>query len=284
VIGSKLLPNHCGLGDVEKYTQGTLDRLQIDCIDLYMVHWPIDKNSMAHFASHAKIAGGGRDYAVSDQSITPDAPPTEIAFKTLMKLQATGKIKHIGVSNFGKTQLEEVLATGVKLAVNQCCYNMIFRSIEFDIIPFCIEKGIGIFAYSPLMQGLLTGRYKNADEVPIYRARTRHFDGKRDKSRHGEAGHEELLFKTIDAIRIISADSGISMPDLAIAWPLHQTGVACVIAGATKASQIESNIKAIGTKIPDDVLEKLNAATEDLKQAMGSNADLWQGGDDARIM
>ena len=94
VIGSKLLPNHCGLGDVEKYTQGTLDRLQIDCIDLYMVHWPIDKNSMAHFASHAKIAGGGRDYAVSDQSITPDAPPTEIAFKTLMKLQAAGKIKH----------------------------------------------------------------------------------------------------------------------------------------------------------------------------------------------
>ena len=94
VIGSKLLPNHCGMGDVEKYTQGTLDRLQIECIDLYMVHWPIDKNSMAHFASHAKIAGGGRDYAISDQSITPDAPPTEIAFKTLMKLQAAGKIKH----------------------------------------------------------------------------------------------------------------------------------------------------------------------------------------------
>ena len=161
---------------------------------------------------------------------------------------------------------------------------MIFRAVEFEIIPFCVERGIGVFAYSPLMQGLLTGRYKNADEVPVYRARTRHFDGKRDKSRHGEAGHEELLFKTIDAIRTVSADAGISMTDLAIAWPLHTKGVSCVIAGATKASQIESNIKAIGTKIPTDVLAQLNAATENLKQAMGPNADLWQGGDDARIM
>jgi len=92
VIGSKIVPNLCT--DVIGECNAALDRLGIDCIDLYMVHWPIDKNSMAHFASHAKIAGGGRDYAVSDQSITPDAPPTEIAFKTLMKLQAAGKIKH----------------------------------------------------------------------------------------------------------------------------------------------------------------------------------------------
>lgn len=57
VIGSKILPNHCGKGEVRKYTEGMLERLQIDSLDLLMVHWPIDKNSMAHFASHAKVRG-----------------------------------------------------------------------------------------------------------------------------------------------------------------------------------------------------------------------------------
>lgn len=74
---------------------------------------------MAHFASHATIDGGGRDYAVSDKSITPDAPPAEMAFKELQELQTEGKIKHIGTSNFGVTQLKQALSTGAKISVNQ---------------------------------------------------------------------------------------------------------------------------------------------------------------------
>merc|ERR1719166_457249 len=108
--------------------------------------------------------------------------PTEMAFKALKKCQDAGKIKHIGVSNYGVKQLKEALATGVKIAVNQLCYNLIFRAIEFEIAPFCKENGIGIFAYSPLQQAILTGKWKSADEVPDYRWRTRHFKGSRARS------------------------------------------------------------------------------------------------------
>jgi len=278
VVGSKILPNNCG--DVAASLDGTLQRLGVDCIDLYMVHWPIDKNSMAHFAGHATNEAGGRDYAVvGNDDEVGDAPPTETAFKTLMQLQKEGKVKHIGVSNFGVNQLKEALATGVKIAVNQLCYNMIFRAIEFDIVPFCNENKIGVIAYSPLMQGILTGNYKTADEVPTYRARSRQFSGKRPKSRHGEGGQEKLLFEAIDKIRTISEESGIAMSDLAVAWPLHTPGVISVIAGITKEHHVAKNVAAAAIKIPADVLQKLNDATDPLKQAMGSNADLWQGAD-----
>jgi diketogulonate reductase-like aldo/keto reductase len=79
-------------------------------------------------------------------------PSTADAFVKLMELQAAGKIRHIGVSNFGVQQLTEALATGATIAVNQVCYNLLFRGAEFEIIPFCREKDIGVIAYSPLLQ------------------------------------------------------------------------------------------------------------------------------------
>eukprot|EP00941_MAST-03F_sp_MAST-3F-sp1_P000029 g29.t1 len=279
VIGSKILPNNCL--DVSKSLDGTLSRLGVDSIDLYMIHWPIDRNSMAHFA--APVEGANRDYAETQEVSSDAVPPTQAAFQQLAALQASGKIKHIGVSNFGVAQLKEALACGVKIAVNQLCYNLIFRAPELEIIPFCESHGIGIICYSPLMQGLLTGRWSDADSVPTLRARTRHFDGKRAKSRHGEAGHEELLFKTIESIRMISKEEGISMCTLALAFPLANANVCCVVAGATKENHITSNLTGVSTKLTPAVLQKLRAATEELKVAMGSNCDLWQGGENSRI-
>ena len=93
------MPNNCG--DVEKHCLETLERLQIDSIDLFMVHWPIDVKGMAHFVSHKKTADGGRDYSELGAVKAADVPSTERAFKALVKLQKEGKIKHIGVSNFG---------------------------------------------------------------------------------------------------------------------------------------------------------------------------------------
>ena len=124
VIGSKVLPNHCS--DVRGHCEGTLQRLGVEAIDLYMVHWPISSNSMAHFAG-SHTASGGRDYATTGEVSAEDVPPSQQAFLDLMELQKEGKVRHIGVSNFGVKQLEEALATGVKLAVNQLCYNLIFR-------------------------------------------------------------------------------------------------------------------------------------------------------------
>jgi aryl-alcohol dehydrogenase-like predicted oxidoreductase len=133
------------------------------------------------------------------------------------------------------------------------------------------------------MQGILTGAYATADEVPVYRARSRHFDGKRPKSRHGEAGHEVVLFEAIGKVRAIASAAKISMAHLALAWPLHQQGVCTVIAGVTKDHHIASNATAAALKLSPEVVAKLNAATDELKMAMGGNADLWQGGTDGRI-
>jgi len=274
VIGSKILPNSCG--DVRAHCEGTLERLGVECIDLYMVHWPISESSMAHFAG-AHTASGGRDYATTGEVAAEAVPPSKQAFLDLMELQKEGKLKHVGVSNFGVAQLEEALSTGVTLAVNQLCYNLIFRAAEMEILPFCRAKGIGVLAYSPLMQGLLTGGWKTADEVPTYRARTRHFNGKRDKSRHGEEGHEALLMETLLKLRAVADESGIKLADLSVSWILAQPGITCVIAGATKPYQVEANVKAAALQLSPDVLEKLTKAGDALKEAMGPNCDLWQG-------
>jgi len=124
---------------------------------------------------------------------------------------------------------------------------------------------------------LLTGKnWSSLEDIPVYRRRTRHFDSaKNEKSRHGEAGHEGLLFKTVAKLNAISTEHGIPLSDIAVAWPLHTAGVSCVIIGATKSEQVSSNAKAVNLKLDQKLVDELNAATEELKQAMGPNADLW---------
>jgi len=95
----------------------------------------------------------------------------------------------------------------------------------------------------------------------------------------GEEGHEELLFSTLASIKAVSEECAIPMADLALAWLARQEGVTGVIAGATKLTQLEKSCAAAKLKLPDDVVAKLTAATDNLKAAMGSNADLWQGAD-----
>lgn len=287
VVGSKIKPNSCF--DVESAVEGSLTRLGLPAIDLYMVHWPLHPNSMGHFAGKKKNAEGGRDYADVDAEAADNVPDVTKTFEALQRLQAAGKIRHIGTSNFGVKDLEAALATGAKIAMNQVCYNLIFRAAELEVIPFCRQHGIGVLAYSPLMQALLTGRWKNGDELPPARARTRHFSGTRPVSRHGEAGHEKLLFDTIANIRAIAEEetasaggSPVTMADLAFAWLAAQEGVTGIIAGATKYDQLERSIKGALRKASDETIAKLTAATDALKEAMGPNIDLWQGGDNSR--
>jgi len=274
VVGSKILPNHCS--NCRNALMGTLKRLDAKSIDLYMVHWPITKVGMAHFATEGESKR--IDYSKSDSDKIKEVPPTTKAFQDLMQLQKEGLIKHIGVSNFGVIQLKEALATGVKIAVNQVAYNLLFRAVEYEVLPFCKKHNIQVLCYSPLMQGLLTGRYKSTKDVPPYRARTRHYDSRKNKlSRHGENGSEELLFKTVEKISAIAAKHGHTMVELALSWPLKQPGVSCVIAGATKESQVDSNAAASVVKISEDVIKELTESTEDLKEALGSNIDMYQG-------
>ncbi len=122
-------------------------------------------DGMAHFASAHVNAAGGRDYAAVDASAVGEVPSTAKCFAALQELQKEGKIKQIGVSNFGVKQLTEALESGVTISVNQLCYNLLFRAIEFEILPFCVKHNIQVICYSPLQQGLLTGKWKDMKEV-----------------------------------------------------------------------------------------------------------------------
>jgi len=213
-----------------------------------------------------------------------DSPSVKAAFEALADMQRNNKIKHIGISNFGVKQMTEALETGVKIICNQLAYNLVFRAIEFEIIPFCQRHGISVVCYSPLLQGLLSGKFKRVEDVPEYRARTRHFSKERTAmNRHGTKGHEKLLFETLGEIEKIATRAGISMVDLALSWPLSNPGVSCVVAGCSTASQMEANAKAVQTKLSADLLDRLDKATTALKKAMGENADMWENSEKSRI-
>jgi aryl-alcohol dehydrogenase-like predicted oxidoreductase len=206
------------------------------------------------------------------------------AFATLMALQREGKIRHIGVSNFGVKQLTEALATGAEIAANQLAYSLLTRSIEPEIMPLCREKGIGILPYMPLMQGLLTGKYRTLDEVPPMRARTRIFRGDRPLSRHGEEGAEAETVAALAAVAEMAAQKGVSMSAIALAWAAARPEISSVILGARNLNQLEEGLRGIETPLSAEDISALNAATEPILRKLGANADIFQGGARGRVL
>ena len=197
-------------------------------------------------------------------------------------MRAEGKIRVIGVSNFGVGQLGEALNTGVRFEVNQLCYNLLSRGIEAGIMPLCAAHEIGIVGYMPLLQGLLAGKFKTSDEVPEVRARTRHFDGSRPLSRHGEAGSEDDVFAALDGIRKITRQEGIPMNQLALRWCIALPEMTCVLTGVRNPSQLEDNIQAFSNHLSAEVAEKLNELTDPVTDKIGTNPDYFEGRDGSR--
>ena len=251
IIATKVSRNNLAPDDIRAACERSLKRLDTDYIDLYQVHWP---NHSLSF---------------------------EDSMETLLALQSEGKIRVIGVSNFGRLDMPEMLQYG-RYEANQLPYSLLWRAIEFDIQPQCVQENISILPYSPLNQGLLTGKYRNADEMPFSRTRTRHFRGDRLNSRHGTPGFEKETFEAVDAIRQICADIEAPMVHVALAWLLHKPGVASVLAGARNPAQIESNRQAGSLSLSDETMQRLDAATNDLKQKFGHQPDMWMTGDEVR--
>ena len=246
VLATKVLPNHLKRASLIGACQRSLARLKTDYIDLYIVHWPNPR------------------------------VPIEETVAALDQLVDDGKVRAVGVSNFGPSDLATLLPHRCP-ASNQLAYNLLFRAIEFEIAPFCLENRISITPYSSLAQGLLTGKFAHADEVPEGRARTRHFSGDRPQARHGQPGAEAETFEAIAQIRRISDDVGIPMNRMALAWLLAQPGVASVVAGARNAEQARANALAADLDLGADTIAALSAATDALKRKLGANADMWSG-------
>lgn len=262
VICSKISPDHGEPDAVARHCEASLRRLATDHIDLYLIHWPLNSLALRHYSS--------------DQRLQKAPPRLDQTMDALGRLQAAGKVRYIGVSNYGSRQLEELRATGAPVACDELPYSLLARAIEHSLLPLCERSGIGVIAYMPLMQGLLTGRYASADEMPANRTRTRQFRGDRPGSRHGEPGFEQQTFRAIRTIAGLCDGAGLPMERAALAWCIARAGVTCAIAGARSVEQLDQNALAGETRLGEDLLSGLDRATEELKQAMGPSVDLFE--------
>ncbi len=186
LIFSKVSTKQMAGADLVASCEESLKRLKTDHLDVLQVHWP------------------SREVAVLETA------------EALMRLQKDGKIRYAGVCNCGVEDLSEYAEALNSVVVNQLPYSLLSRGIEFDVLPKCRELKVPVLAYSPLLQGLLSGKFETVDEVPTGRRRSRHFSGSREETRHGEEGCEVETFAALAAIRGISDELGISMTHLSL--------------------------------------------------------------------
>jgi aryl-alcohol dehydrogenase-like predicted oxidoreductase len=187
-----------------------------------------------------------------------ESTPLEETLRAMDDLITKGKVMYLGVSNWSALEISKALAVADRymldrIVVSQPPYNMFARAIETDLIPFCEENGIGQAVYSPLAQGILSGKYSKDNTVP---SDSRAADSRANRfiSRYLE---EDKLNKA-SKIKEISDALGITMPVLALAWILRQKNVSSAIIGASRPEQVLENIKAMDVTLSDDVLASID--------------------------
>jgi aryl-alcohol dehydrogenase-like predicted oxidoreductase len=243
VVATKTLPDKADRHAITAACERSLARLSMEVIDLYQLHWPL-----------------------------PDAHD-EVA-EAFVSLRDSGKIRYCGVSNFGPVDLtpypEDLFAS------NQVAYNLLFRACEYAVIPETSRRGMSTVAYSSLLHGILAGEIRTAEDVPVGRARTRHFSAERDQARHGEPGHEELTFTTLGELRTTAKEAGIPLREMAVRWLISRSEVTSVLVGSRSSDQARTNAEMASAGLAPDLCAELDRITEPLKRAMGPNPDLWQ--------
>lgn len=209
VICTKVSWNNLRREKVRQACERSLRNLGTDVIDLYQIHWP---------------AG----------TFGSEVVPIEETMGALLDLKAQGKIRAIGVSNFSLAQLRAASAVGRVDAI-QPCYSLFFRHFERETLAHCEREKITVLAYSPLAQGLLTGRFRRGTTFP-------EGDNRRDnKLFQGETFERALA--ALDALSPIADRLGITLGQLALAWLIHRPYTAA-IAGARDPAQATSNAAA----------------------------------------
>ncbi len=263
VIGSKVSPSNCYRDTLVEHCEASLKRLRTDYIDLYMIHWPIHPHSIKHF---------------TDSEATINNPPTvSEAIEALLLLQKQGKIRHIGVSNFGIERMEDLDSYPVEIAVNQLPYNLLCRAIEYDALPHCITKGIGVVGYMTLLQGILSDRCQSLGDVPAQHRRTRHFDSRNNgMSRHGEEGADVETTEALKAIRRVAREAGMSISEIALKWALGTEGITCSLIGTRSVDRLEQNVRAAAKQLDGDIRQRLDEVTADLKNKLGPSFDFYE--------
>jgi len=201
----------------------------------------------------------GTPYLDLHQCHRPDpATPLEETVCAYEDLIRKGKILYWGVSEWSAGQIADACRIAdarhaYRPISNQPQYSLLRRGIEHEVIPVCEREGLGQLAFSPLAQGVLSGKYTGGAAPRGSRAT----DDSRNRFMKDFLRPENLA-KAAE-LAPIASELGVSMPQLALAWCLRQPSVSSVIIGVTKTSQLEENVKASGLALPADVLERLDA-------------------------
>jgi aryl-alcohol dehydrogenase-like predicted oxidoreductase len=228
-IGPK---GHNDLGLSRKHimeaANGSLSRLQTDYIDLYQAH--------------------RYDYET----------PLEETMQAFADLVRMGKVLYVGVSEWTAKQLRDGHALarelGFQLISNQPQYSMLWRVIEAEVVPTSQELGISQVVWSPIAQGVLTGKYRPGEQPP---------EGSRATDDKGGANMikrwmKDDVLSRVQELTPLAEDAGLSMAQLAVAWVLQNDNVATAIIGASRPEQVYDNVKAAGVKLPAELLAKID--------------------------
>jgi aryl-alcohol dehydrogenase-like predicted oxidoreductase len=231
-------PNDRGLSrkHVTEQCHASLRRLGVDYLDLYQCH-RYDEDT-----------------------------PLEETLRALDDLVRQGKVLYVGVSEWTADQIADALRLAGEMNLdrivsNQPRYNMIQRQIEAEVIPLCEREGVGQVVFSPLAQGVLTGKYRPG-EAPEQGTRAADPESNRFMR---ELMNEEVL-SAVDRLRPLASEAGLSMSQLALAWVLRQDNVSSAIIGASRPEQVEDNAAAAGVRLSPDVASEIDGVLKGVIQ------------------
>jgi aryl-alcohol dehydrogenase-like predicted oxidoreductase len=224
-------PNDAGLSrhHIIRAAEASLRRIGCDYIDLYQVHeWD-------------------------------GQTPLEETLAALDHLVSSGKVRYIGCSNYAAWQLMKALSIsereGLERFVSQqVYYSLQARDIEYEIVPLCVDQGLGILVWSPIAGGLLSGKYRRGVEAP---------PGSRHLGEWSEPPvyDQDKLYDTIEELVAIGADHGVSAAQVALAYTMAKPAVTSVIVGARTTEQLADNLAAAELTLSADEMDRLDAVS-----------------------
>jgi voltage-dependent potassium channel beta subunit len=229
-------PNDRGLSrkHVIESMNGSLRRLGTDYVDLYQ----------AHRYDHET--------------------PLEETLRAFEDLVRQGKALYIGVSEWRAEEIAAALRIAEQMGFdrivsNQPQYNMLWRVIESEVIPLCEKKGIGQIVFSPIAQGVLTGKYRPGEQPPADSRATDQAGGANFISRW----MRDSLLARVQQLKPIADEAGLSLAQLAVAWTLQNPDVSSAIIGATRPEQVRENVQAAGVKLDAGLLRRIDEVLGD---------------------
>jgi aryl-alcohol dehydrogenase-like predicted oxidoreductase len=230
--GEEVSPNDMGLSrkHLMQALEGSLRRLGTDYLDIYYAH-------MADYDT-----------------------PLDETLRAMDDMVRQGKVRYLGCSNFRAFQVCKALWISdrhnlARWDIIQPPFNLLARDIEYELLPLCLEEGIGVAVFSPMAAGFLSGKYEKG-KPPI---EGRRFSMAGQGFRYNEKYWTDIDFDAVERLKAIAQEHGLPLARFALAWVLNKRGITSIVAGATSVEQLLDNIGAVGVRLSQEALDACDA-------------------------